>query len=472
MTFYGRAQEIARLGRDLDEVRATGQGRFVVVRGRRQVGKSRLVEEFLARHDVASVYFQATKGRPAGRELARFGQLLASSTLAAASLVRAGAKFDSWDAALAVIGATATAGAPAVVVLDEVPYLFEQDPSAEGALQTAWDRHLRERPVLLIVIGSDLSVMSALLEYGRPLFGRPTREMVVEPLNPGEVADALSLGPLAALDAYLVLGGFPLLVNTWGRASSAREYLSAQLDDPTAPLLVVGERILAAEFPPQAQARLVLSVIGAGERTFTAIAQRSGIDGTSLTRALELLTDKQVVERMVPLSARPSRLVRYAVADPYARFWLRFLERGLELVQRGRGDLLMGRIDDAWSAYRGKAIEPIVRHALRRMLPLEHLGDASAVGSYWTRSQDLEVDLVGADEPHPPAQVRFLGSIKWWDQEPFGTKELTRLLLARQRVPGADESTRLVGVSSAGFDTDLLDASLGPADLVAAWRGR
>ncbi|MGH8885434.1 MAG: AAA family ATPase [Egibacteraceae bacterium] len=60
--FYGRSQEIARLTADLEQVRATGEGRFVVVRGRRQVGKSRLVEEFPTHHDVPSVYFQATIG--------------------------------------------------------------------------------------------------------------------------------------------------------------------------------------------------------------------------------------------------------------------------------------------------------------------------------------------------------------------------------------------------------------------------
>ncbi|MGH8910543.1 MAG: ATP-binding protein [Egibacteraceae bacterium] len=472
MTFFGRAQEMARLGQELEEVQTAGQGRFVVVRGRRQVGKSRLVEEFLAQHEVPSVYFQATKGRLPDKELAIFAQAVAGSALAAAPLVRAGASFSSWDGALAVIGATATGQAPAVVVLDEVPYLFEQDLSVEGALQTAWDRHLRDRPVLLIMIGSDFAVMSALLEYGRPLFGRPTREMIIEPLSPADVADALGLSPPDALDAHLVLGGFPLLINSWRGASSVREYLFQQLEDPTGPLLVVGERILAAEFPPQAQARLILSVIGAGERTFTTIAQRSGISGTSLTRALDILMEKRVVQRMAPLSSRPSRLARYAVADPYLRFWLRFLERGLELVQRGRGDLLLGRIDDAWSAYRGKAVEPVIREALRRLLPLEGLGDATAVGSYWTRSQDVEVDIVGADSPRAPAQVRFLGSIKWRDGQPFGAKDLSHLLLARERVPGAADATPLLGVSGTGFETDMLDARLGPADLIEAWRPR
>lgn len=84
---------------------------------------------------------------------------------------------------------------------------------------------------------------------------------------------------------------------------------------------------------------------------------------------------------------------------------------------------------------------------------------------------------MGADEPRPPTRVRFLGSIKCRDQEPFGAKDLTPLLLARERVPGASGTTPLVGVSSAGFGTDLpgtdlLDARLGPADLVSAWRGR
>jgi hypothetical protein len=56
-----------------------------------------------------------------------------------------------------------------VVVLDEMPHLIKTDPGFEGTLQKIFDRELSRRPVLLICVGSDLALMEALNEYGRPL---------------------------------------------------------------------------------------------------------------------------------------------------------------------------------------------------------------------------------------------------------------------------------------------------------------
>lgn len=98
------------------------------------------------------------------------------------------------------------------------------------------------------------------------------------------------------------------------------------LAEPTSPLIVSAERVLAAEFPTEAQARLVLGQIGAGEVTFTRIARAAGgLQQASANRSLELLTRKRIVAKDLPLSTVPSGEARYRVADPYLRFWLRFI---------------------------------------------------------------------------------------------------------------------------------------------------
>ncbi len=74
-----------------------------------------------------------------------------------------------------------------MVVFDEMPYLARDDHGFEGTLQKAFDRTLSRLPVLLVLIGSDLAMMEALITYGRPFYQRGT-EMVVPPLNPPEVA--------------------------------------------------------------------------------------------------------------------------------------------------------------------------------------------------------------------------------------------------------------------------------------------
>jgi uncharacterized protein len=52
-----------------------------------------------------------------------------------------------------------------------------------------------------------------------------------------------------------------------------------------------------------------------------------------------------VVER--PLSTRPApKLTRLRIADPYLRFWLRFVEPGLEEIERGHADLTLARVEE------------------------------------------------------------------------------------------------------------------------------
>lgn len=467
--FVERRRYMDLLCAELERVRTSGEGRFVSMRGRRRVGKSRLVEEFIRREQVPHVFFTASR-QSSGRELALFAEEVAGSDLPAAAVVRGGLAFETWDAALTLIFSTADRSSPAVIVLDEFPHLIAEDPAIEGTLQKIWDRQLSRVPVLLIVVGSDVSMMQALTEYSRPLYGRPTREMVVEPFNPAETASMLELPAADALDAQLVAGGFPLTMRSWGSETGLWEFLTESLTDSTSPLIVSGERALAAEFPTGAQAREVLSVIGAGETTFTNIANRAGIAQAPLARSLEVLVNrKRIVSADRPLSARLSKDTRYVVADSYLRFWLRFVGPNMEQIERGRGELVVEQIKTSWPDYRGKAVEPLIREAMERLLPDERFGEARYVGGYWTRTNDVEVDLVGAGKEARPERVDFVGSIKWREQALFDRKDFRYLVAQRPRVPGADDSALTVGVSRTGFDIADLDVKLGPEELLGAW---
>jgi AAA+ ATPase superfamily predicted ATPase len=471
--FVGRATQMRRLTGLLAEVRRTGGGRLLSVRGRRRVGKSRLLEEWLSRERVRHVFFAASR-QPPERELTLFAEEVARAHLPPAAA--SGIRFDSWEAALTYVATLAAAARdagpvqPVVVVLDEFPYLLEREPALEATVQKLWDRLLQRVPVLLILVGSDVAMMSALTEYGRPLYGRTT-ELVVPPFSPLETATMLGLDGAPALDAYLVVGGFPLVVQTWRRGESLRRFLARELTDPTSPLIVTGERILAAEFPRELQARDVLGAIGAGETTFTAIGQASGIQQMSLARSLDaLVRQKRVVAALQPLSSRSARETRYVVADPYLRFWLRFVRPAIDEIERGRGDLAVERVRVGWESYRGRAIEPLVRESVEQLLPDPRFGDARHVGGYWTRSNDVEVDLVGAPDRSTPKRVAFVGSIKWRERAPFGRQDLLDLATQRARVPGVDDRTLLIAVTRSGAVAEGIDVALGPDDLLRAWQ--
>lgn len=470
--FVGREDQLSVLRTLLERVRSDDDrkpGRALLVRGRRRVGKSRLVEEFVETCGTPHVFYAAA-GRPVREELRLFAEEMAASDMPGAALFD-GVDLTSWDAAFRLL-ASALPDDGSVVVLDEIPYLMNADEGFEGSLQRAFDRELSKRRVLLIGIGSDLAMMEALDSYGRPFHQRAT-EMVVPPLTPYEVAGMLDLSPADAFDAYLVTGGLPLICTEWPRGASLWDYLRDATRNPTSALLVSAERSLAAEFPTDLQARTVLTAIGSGERTFTNIGRAAG--GTpqgSLSRSLASLAGRRIVAVDEAISIRPSKDKRYRVADSYLRFWLSFLGPYLPEIERGRGDRVLARIRTSWPAWRGRAIEPVIRESLERLAPeVARLPDGvpGVVGGYWTRTNNPEIDIVVADRAPVAKQILALGSIKWLENAPFDSHDLGALHAHRTQLPGAAPSTPLIAVSRSGSSVGGVTA-LGPEDLIEAYR--
>jgi AAA+ ATPase superfamily predicted ATPase len=461
---------LAKLEAALQAVRDTGGGGLLSLRGRRQVGKSRLVEEFIERSGANAVFYVASR-LPADDELEAFRKAIASSPAKSAEVAAAG-PLGSWQAALAVLAAEATVEDPLIVVIDELPYLVDSYPPIEGVLQTYWDRTLEGKAaVLLVVVGSDISMMEALTTYGRPLYNR-AEEIVVDPLSPAEVAELLGLDARAALEAYLVLGGFPRLASRWEKRDDLWRFVKRELDNPESSLIVLGERTLAAEFPADLKAQSVLRAIGSGERTFSGILQHAEVGESALATILDTLAvEKRVIYRSLPYSAKPRpKLSRYYVSDPYLRFWLRYIEGNLTTVQRGRGDVVLDAIKKDWLSYQGRAIEPIIRRAVEKLLPDARFGDAMFVGGYWNRDNSIEVDLVGGRAADATPEVDFIGSVKWHDNSAFDRGDLAALNAQRGNVPGVTGDTRLVGVSRTGFNVSGLDVELTADDIIDAYR--
>jgi AAA+ ATPase superfamily predicted ATPase len=458
--FVGRGSELRALDAELEEARATGRGRLITIRGRRQVGKSWLVERWLEDYIGPSVFFEA-HGYTETRELERFREALAGSALPAAQAA-VGVTFADWQAALAVASVNATQAAPSVIVLDEFPDLCERTRDAdgnpapspqEGAVRAAW-RELQKRPVVLVLIGSDLAMMERLTTYGFPLYQRPTRQLVVNPLSPLEVSRMTARSGASALDAYLVTGGFPQIARLW-TSGSMEAFLHRELADPSSEFVRSAERILDGELPASVGARTILSVIGAGQRTYSGIASGTGIKGNVLSRPLATLTEKQIVAAVLPLSTATSDARRYFVADPYLRFWLRFITPIRGQIDRGIGAAAVPAIASGFGDYAGRAIEPLVRTSIELMVAGgdSRFGRTGIVGGYWNRDNTIEVDLVGADRETPPVKsISFVGTLKWRTRKPLNGHDIAALEQAAESVRGVTPQTIRVGVSRSGFD--------------------
>ncbi|MFK4270814.1 ATP-binding protein [Streptomyces milbemycinicus] len=477
MEFKGRVVDLDLLTRQLGVVTGGAgatRGQAVIMTGRRRVGKSRLVQEFCDRSGVPYVVFQATRGRNAVAERADFSAALAQSALPGAELV-AGLHAADWNQALRSLAVAVPDDAPSVAVIDEVPWLVEQDREFEGALQTVWDRHLSAKPVLLILVGSDMSVMEALQSYGRPFFGRAAK-ITVRPLHLADVQAMTSLDAADAVDALLITGGFPEIVQSWRPGTGRTDFLREAVANPLSPLLVAGELSLLGEFPEASHSRAVLEAVGSGERTFSTIAAQAGGAGAlpsgTLSPLLHTLQTKRILATDLPLSTKAdTKNKRYRIADPYLRFWLAFIQRGIPLIERGRGDLALERIERSWTTWRGRAVEPVIRESLLRLLPDGRWPHTEAVGGWWNRQNNPEIDLIGADREPVAGAVHFIGSIKWLESQPFGRREYDALARDMLAVPGAEPDTPLVAVSRCGIEDGLpLAAHWGPEDLVRAWR--
>lgn len=440
------------------------------------MGKSRLAQEFCDRAGMPYLFYTATKGASPVEAVTAFLAELGESALPRDRGLVPTEPVRSWPDAFRVLAAVLP-DAPAVIVLDELPWLAEQDDIFDGALQTAWDRLLSRRPVLLLLLGSDLHMMERLTAYDRPFFGRADN-LLLGPLNPAEVGDALGLDAPDALDASLLSGGLPGVLRAWPGGVPALEFAERECEDPASPLFGVPEAALLAEFPAPDTARRVIEAVGGGNRTHANIAAEAGgrtgaIPSGTLSPVLHrLVNDKHVLAIDEPLSIKAGKPALYRVADSNLRFYLAAGRAAHELTRRGRTASAATLIRRRWSSWRGRAVEPVIREALSLAADGLPWPGASAVGGWWNRAFDPEIDLVGADRAPVARTLYYAGSVKWLDQ-PFDSHDLAALQRGAGQLPGFEHGgTALVAVSRAGFAeraADQLALRWQPSDVVSAF---
>lgn len=132
---------------------------------------------------------------------------------------------------------------------------------------------------------------------------------------------------------------------------------------------------------------------------------------------------------------------------------MRFVDRHLGEIERGRGRVAVLAIMADRPAYRGRSVEHLVRDGIDQLLPDERFGAAVVTGGFWTADHQTEVDLVAADRRAPPARrLSFIGTVTWCENKPLALADLNALIGVSTRVPGVTADTVKVGVSRSGID--------------------
>jgi uncharacterized protein len=300
------------------------------------------------------------------------------------------------------------------LILDEFQWLKKAQDALDSILQRHWDRWDRESlPITIVLSGSALTLMENLLEHGAPLFGRAGSRTRLEPLDYRDAAAfADDQDPEQLLRRWAVIGGTPQYQLWAGRGN---------LDQ------VIGERILTKDAPLYDDPRhllregegvrdpgtylAMLRAIATGSTQHNEIANRAGIPTGNLIRRLERLEDLGYIERVYPLEPKGPVLKRtvYQIADPYFRFWFRYVASNRSRLEAGRTDDVLADVRDDLDNLMGWAFEQVCRSWVRTYADDDDVGSPREVGSWWSRDGQTEIDVVGVDGK----RYVLLGSCKW-----------------------------------------------------------
>ena len=279
----------------------------------------------------------------------------------------------------------------AVVVIDEFPFLLDEDESLPSRIQRVWDTELQETGLTLVLVGSSISVMEdKVLSGSAPLYGRRTATIDLKPLS---VADARQFvpeyDPETAITAWAIYGGTPYYLQTIDPDQPLGTNVQQAILSERGLLYSEPEFLLRIELRQPNTYFSILRALAHGRRTPNEIAGMAGVDSGSLSTYLQKLRRLRLVERHIPVteSSTASKRGRYRIAAPLFRFWFRFVY--------GNQDQLRILGDDAYDELVAPKladyVSPLFERLCQQALPDLVDRQFRDVGQWWFKEHELDV---------------------------------------------------------------------------------
>ena len=389
--FIGREMEMAVLERE--HKRESG---FVVLYGRRRVGKTTLIKEFV--RDKAALYFLATEEMETGN-MRRF------TTTLAAFVEQPYLKdtvFSDWEALFSAFAAYRP-NQKKVLVIDEFQYLVSANAAFASIFQRVWDEVLKDHNIMVILCGSLISMMtSQVLSYSSPLYGRRTAQIRLAPLRFMEMwkfRGNRTFEQMVAL--YAVTGGVPKYLEFFDNELSLMENIEREALSKGGFLYEEPVFLLEREVQDIASYFSIMKTIAMGHHKVSQVAALLGVSSNSLSPYLRTLMALQLLEKRIPVTEKQpekSRKGLYHVRDHFIAFWFRF-------VHAYQGELEMENtayvLDKLNTSFIDTHVSFVYEEVCRDMLASlcrEGLFSFTPgkVGSYW--NANTEIDVVALDE--------------------------------------------------------------------------
>lgn len=445
--FVDREQEMNTLQSEYERDGSS----LVVLYGRRRVGKTTLISEFIK--DKKALFFLASEESESQNRLAfqeKTAEFLNSDLLK-------NVEVKSWDVLFKAIMDAPFDSKP-VIVLDEFQYLGKANPAFPSIFQRIWEEILKDKNVMVILCGSLISMMqSQTLAYGSPLYGRRTAQIRLKQIPfryyheffPNKSRKEL-------IEMYAVTGGVPKYIELFSQSRDIYSAIESCVLNRSGYLYDEPHFLLQQEVSEVGSYFSIIKAIAAGNTKLSAIAGVLEVKSTSLTKYLKTLIDLDILEREVPVTEEnpeKSKKGLYRIKDNYLRFWFAFVYPNRNFIESGHSRIVMDKIRK--SLVRNHIAFVYEDVCKERMWEMNAEGVwpfyFSKLGRYWDAKE--EIDIAAID---PEGKNLILGECKYW-QEPVGISVL-RDLEVKAKTVAWERNERKVWYavfSASGFTEEL-----------------
>jgi len=384
MDFKDRSREM----RELKALLSSNKFEFLVLYGRRRIGKTELVLN--ATKNMKRVYYLAT----GEKNLDRFYEVCIQQDQRVSSLRK------DFEVLLDHLKDNVE-----VVIIDEFQNMITEDNNILHLLQSAIDTKLKESKLKLIVLGSSVSIIgSKVLSYKSPVYGRRTASLKLKPVS---FFDLHEFFPDSSAEELLEIYGFAdgipqYLVKI---EDSFWHWLDRELKEEKSFIRDEVDFLMKYEFENPSTYKLILEAIANGKSKMNEIKDFVRVSRTDLSPYLRNLLDVDLIRREVPATEnQKSRNGRYYLKDNFLRFWFKFVYPNLSAIEMGA--FRASTIGSRYPEHLGRVFEDVSRDYLAKSGSFVF----SRIGSWW-RGED-EIDIVAIDDEENSI---LFGECKWKD---------------------------------------------------------
>jgi len=401
MKFVDRIEEIERLNKAL----AGDSSSFVVVYGRRRLGKSTLLKRVLNESDI---YYMAdqTESKHQREVLAT----MISSVVDGFDRVI----YPDWDSLLDTLNSRIDN--KFTLCIDEFPYLVTACPELPSVLQKIIDS--KQLKYNLIVCGSSQQLMYGLaLDSTSPLYGRADVILKIAPIRLSYMQQALNLSYVEAVEEYAVWGGVPRYWELREGDTSLVDSIKSNLLSVNGTLYEEPLKLFKDDINDIVRTATIMSYVGLGAHKLSEIAGRCGEVATNLSRPLGKLIALGYLEREIPFGEdeKNSKKSLYKISDPFLNFYFRFIVPYRSFIELGRLGPILNTFETDFAAYVSQYWEKLCREAVSGN---EINGIMYGMARRWwgsvSRTEKIELDLVAESLDK---KYLLVGECKWTASE-------------------------------------------------------